>query len=168
MCARKKKGQKRNHAAPKTHHEIHSSPATATTSRWRAIKKPKKTPNPGQFVYCGAYKKRNKKVENAKYFPSVFDAGGCSYQFITFSPVKRPLQRCNRDRYSWISAVLMSAIRRYCRELFIDCFSLPKISGVCEISRKEHEGPSSLLLKAPYRYTSVSYTHLTLPTICSV
>ena len=58
----------------------------------------KKTPNPGQFVYCGAYKKRNKKVENAKYFPSVFDAGGCSYQVITFSPVKCPLQRCNRDR----------------------------------------------------------------------
>ena len=30
-------------------------------------------------------------------------------------------------------------------------FSLPKIGGVvCEISSKEHEGPSSLLLKAPH------------------
>ena len=30
-------------------------------------------------------------------------------------------------------------------------FSLPKIDGVvCEISSKEHEGPSSLLLKAPH------------------
>ena len=33
-------------------------------------------------------------------------------------------------------------------------FSLPKIGGVvCEISSKEHEGPSSLLLKAPHIYT---------------
>ena len=32
-------------------------------------------------------------------------------------------------------------------------FSLPKIGGVvCEISSKEHEGPSSLLLKAPHVY----------------
>ena len=32
-------------------------------------------------------------------------------------------------------------------------FSLPKIGGVsCEISSKEHEGPSSLLLKAPHIY----------------
>ena len=31
--------------------------------------------------------------------------------------------------------------------------SLPKIGGVrCEISSKEHEGPSSLLLKAPHIY----------------
>ena len=33
----KRKTQK-NLAAPTTHHEIHSSPATATTSRWRAMK----------------------------------------------------------------------------------------------------------------------------------
>ena len=32
-------------------------------------------------------------------------------------------------------------------------FSLPKVGGVvCEISSKEHEGPSSLLLKAPHIY----------------
>ena len=32
-------------------------------------------------------------------------------------------------------------------------FSLPKIGGVvCETSSKEHEGPSSLLLKAPHIY----------------
>ena len=38
----KKKKEKitttRNPAAPKTHHETHSSPATATNSRWRAMK----------------------------------------------------------------------------------------------------------------------------------
>ena len=32
----KKNGKKRNPAAPKTHHEVHSSPATATTSRRRS------------------------------------------------------------------------------------------------------------------------------------
>ena len=33
-------------------------------------------------------------------------------------------------------------------------FSSPKIGGVvCEISSKEHEGPSSLVLKAPHKYT---------------
>ena len=31
------KNEKKN-APPKTHHKIHSSPATATTSRWRATK----------------------------------------------------------------------------------------------------------------------------------
>ena len=34
----KKKGKKRNSAARKTHHEIHSNPATETTSRRRATK----------------------------------------------------------------------------------------------------------------------------------
>ena len=33
-----KRKKKRNPDAPKTHHEIHSSPATATTSRRRAAK----------------------------------------------------------------------------------------------------------------------------------
>ena len=34
----KKRKKKRNPAAPKTHHEIHISPATATTSRRRETK----------------------------------------------------------------------------------------------------------------------------------
>ena len=39
VCSKKKKRKKtRNPAAPRTHHEIHSSPATATTSRQRATK----------------------------------------------------------------------------------------------------------------------------------
>ena len=40
VCVRRKKTKKnpRDPAAPKTHHEIHSSPATATTSRRRATK----------------------------------------------------------------------------------------------------------------------------------
>ena len=40
VCVRRKKNEKekRNPAAPKTHHEIHSSPATVTTSRRRATK----------------------------------------------------------------------------------------------------------------------------------
>ena len=44
------------------------------------------------------------------------------------------MQRRNRERYSWISAVLMSSIKMYCREISIEYFSLlPKIGGVCEI-----------------------------------
>ena len=35
---KKKRKNTRNLAAPKTHHEIHGSPATATTSRRRATK----------------------------------------------------------------------------------------------------------------------------------
>ena len=40
VCVRRKKFEKktRNSAPPKTHHEIHSSPATATTSRRSATK----------------------------------------------------------------------------------------------------------------------------------
>ena len=34
----KKKNSEKKSAAPRTHHEIHSSPATATTSRRRAMK----------------------------------------------------------------------------------------------------------------------------------
>ena len=38
----------------------------------------------------------------------------------------------------------------------IHVFSLPKIGGVlCEISSKEHEGPSSLLLKALHIYVYI-------------
>ena len=39
--SKKKKIRKKNtrkSAPPKTHHEIHTSPATATTSKWRATK----------------------------------------------------------------------------------------------------------------------------------
>ena len=52
----------------------------------------------------------------------------------------------------------MSAIKRYCRDLSIEYFSLPKIVGVCEISIEEHEGASSLMLKAPHRYAYVPDT----------
>ena len=38
VSSNKKNEKKRNPAAPKTHHEIHSSPATATTSRRRDTK----------------------------------------------------------------------------------------------------------------------------------
>ena len=41
VCVQKKKIEKKNtekSAPPKTHHEIHSSPVTATTSRRRATK----------------------------------------------------------------------------------------------------------------------------------
>ena len=57
-----------------------------------------------------------------------------SYHFFSRSPpVRCPLQRRNYERYSWISAVLMSSIKRYCRELSREHFSLPKIGGICEI-----------------------------------
>ena len=54
--------------------------------------------------------------------------------------------------YSWVSVVIMSAIKRYCRELSIGYSSLPKVGVVCEISSKEHKRPSSLLLKAQHVY----------------
>ena len=38
VCVRRKTEKTPSPAAPKTHHEIHSSPATVTTSRWRATK----------------------------------------------------------------------------------------------------------------------------------
>ena len=46
MCVRRKKTKKtkKNPAAPETHHEIHSSPATAITSRRRATKRPTRYP----------------------------------------------------------------------------------------------------------------------------
>ena len=77
-----------------------------------------------------------------------------SYIFFSrFPPLKFPLQRHDRERYSWISAVLMSAFKMYCRELSIEYFNLPKIGGVCEISSKECEGPSSFRLKALHIHT---------------
>ena len=47
--------------------------------------------------------------------------------------MKCPLQCRNHERYSWISAVLLSAIKRYCRELSIEYFSLLQIGRVREI-----------------------------------
>ena len=38
VCVRRKKNRLKNPARPRTHHEIHSSPATATNSRWLATK----------------------------------------------------------------------------------------------------------------------------------
>ena len=41
VCVRKKKSEKnteKESAPPKTHHEIHCSPATASNSRWHARK----------------------------------------------------------------------------------------------------------------------------------
>ena len=39
VCVRRKKQKNTKASAPrKTHHEFHSGPATATTSRWRATK----------------------------------------------------------------------------------------------------------------------------------
>ena len=47
--------------------------------------------------------------------------------FLRFSPVRCPLQRRNHEPYRWISAMLMSAIKRYYRELSKEYFSLPKV-----------------------------------------
>ena len=109
---------------------------------------------PDNFVITAHVKNIKNKKKSFTNFPGVFDAGGCIYHFFSrFPPARCLLQRRNHERYSWISAVLTSAIKRYCRELSIEYFSLPKIGGVCEISSKENEGYSSLLLKAPHMHT---------------
>ena len=73
--------------------------------------------------------------------------------FFTFSPAEvssatlqpQALQLDLRRVNKRIEKVLSRAIH--------GIFSLPKMGGVvCEISSKEHEGPSSLLLTAPHRY----------------
>ena len=51
--------------------------------------------------------------------------------------------------YSWVSVVIMSAIKRYCRQLSIEYSSSPKLGAVGEMSSKEHDASSSLLLKEP-------------------
>ena len=63
-----------------------------------------------------------------------------------------------------MSAVLMIAFKSSCRELSIKYFSLPIMGGVCEISSKEREGPSSLRLKAPH----TTYTYMILGTIAII
>ena len=89
------------------------------------------------------------RIYISTHFPGVFDAGGCFYHFFHVFPRRGAL--CNAATtgatYSWVSVVIMSAIKRYCRELSIGYSSLPKVGVVCEISSKEHNGSSSLLLK---------------------
>ena len=97
------------------------------------------------------------------FFCGVFDAGGYSYHIFHVFPAEVPsatpqaqalqldLRRVNERNQK----VLSRAIHVI--------FSLPKIGGgVCEISSKEHEGPSSLLLKAPHVYTldTLSLIHI--------
>ena len=53
----------------------------------------------------------------------------------------------------------MSAFKRNCRELSIEYLNSPEIDGVCEISSKEHEGPSSFRLKAPHSYARYKGYH---------
>ena len=93
-------------------------------------------------------------IDFSVLFSGVFDAGGCSYHFFfTFSAAEVPsatpqpqalqlgLRRVNERNQK----VLSRAIHVIS--------SLPEMGGVvCEISSKEHEGPSSLLLIAPHIY----------------
>ena len=103
----------------------------------RSKKKNTKSRANSLIIRSGAYKQRNKKGNNSTYFPGVSKSVAVSYQVSfcsRFPPVRCPLQRRNHERYSWISAVLMNAIKRYRRELSTEYFSLlPKICGVCEI-----------------------------------
>ena len=62
--------------------------------------------------------------------------------FSRFSPVRDPLQRRNHERYSWISDALMSAIKRYCRELSKEYFSLLKSAGYVRYQGKTTTDPS--------------------------
>ena len=125
------------------------------------VRSKKKKRNHGQFIHNTKWRiqRRNKKGNIPKYFPGVFDAGGCQLSFFSrFSPMRCPLQRRNHERYySWISAVLMSAIKRYCRELYPQNISACRLKSAgqvrYQVSSKEHDGSSSLLLKAPYMHT---------------
>ena len=53
----------------------------------------------------------------------------------------------------------MSEFNRYCQERSVEYFNLSEIGGVCEISSKEREGPSSFRLKAPHIYTRYKSYH---------
>ena len=94
-------------------------------------------------------------IDFSVLFSGVFDAGGCSYHFFfTFSAAEVPsatpqpqalqlgLRRVNERNQKALSGAIHATL------------SLAKIGAVvCEISSKEHKGPSSLLLKAPHVYT---------------
>ena len=90
---------------------------------------------------------------NIQGFSGVFDAGGCSYHMFHVFPAEvrsatPQLQALQLDlrRVNERNRKLLS------RAIHV-IFSSPKIGEVeCEISSKEHEGPSSLLLKAPHIY----------------
>ena len=92
-------------------------------------------------------------IRYSVFISGVFDAGGCSYHIFHVFPrwgalcnaaiagATVGLRRVNERNQK----VLSRAIHVI--------FSLPKMGGVvCEISKKEHDWPSPLLLKAPHIY----------------
>ena len=90
---------------------------------------------------------------NIQFFSYVSSCVAVAIIFFTFPPDEVPsatsqpqaLQldlRCVNERNQKVLSRAIHVI-----------FSLPKVGGVvCEISSKEHEGPSSLLLKVPHIY----------------
>ena len=66
----------------------------------------------------------------------------------TFFPVRCPLQRRNHERYVQLDLRRDNERnQKVCRELSMEYFSLLKIGAVCDISSKQHDASSSLLLK---------------------
>ena len=106
-----------------------------------------------QFFNSGAYQKQTKNNNNSFFSPAFWTRVAEAIFFFAFFPLKCPRQRRHHEHYSQLSAVLLSAFKRKCRELSIEYLDSPEIGGVCEISSKEREGPPSFRLKAPHIYT---------------
>ena len=126
-----------------TSREVHGARLPLTFSRPCAYEE-KKTRNHGRFINAsGAYKRKS------NIFLAFSTPVAVSYYFFNVFPRQGVL--CNAATtgatYSWVSVAMMSATKRYCRELSIEYSSVSKIGAVCDISRKEHDG-SSFLLKA--------------------
>ena len=102
------------------------------------------------IIVAHAKKNNNKNIVQHNFL--VFSTPvAVSYNVFHVFPRRGDLYHAATTRipYSWVSVVLMSASKRYCRGLSIEYSSSPDIGAVCEISRKKHDRLSSLLLKAP-------------------
>ena len=93
-------------------------------------------------------------IDFSVLFSGVFDAGGCSYHFFfTFSAAEVPSATPQPQALQLGLRRVNERNQKVFFKVIHILFSLPKIGGVvCEISSKEHEGPSSLPLKAPHIY----------------
>ena len=73
--------------------------------------------------------------------------------FFTFSPAEVPSATLEPQAL-YLDLRRVNERNQKVLSIAIHVFSLPKIGGVlCEISSKEHEGPPSVRLKAPYIHT---------------
>ena len=84
----------------------------------------------GNFLIAAPIKKINKNKKIILFFSRRFRRGWLKLSlFSRFSPLRCPRQRRHHERYSYPSAVLLSAFIRNCRELSIEYLNSPEIGG---------------------------------------